>query len=406
MNLYKKFPRLSLLLKVKDIGFKKALKNFKAYEKIKDSDLFDEKEYLKKYKEIDKKYIDPLTHYLSFGYFEGKKTKKIKKLEIYLKKKKDYIKSELNPLVYLTLYEKNTYITKNYDSLKTTLKGKNGYLFLVNDTNKELRQHFDDYYINKFKSKQFRDNFLFKTKVFEKNNIDSFFFIVPDKSIVCKKYLPFHINKIKRNYDSINDLFPDFSEDLACANYFKHDSHMNFSGGKLLCFKYLNFINNNFKKEDFDKLIRENTSSIKSFREFDLLSDENWSYSDGEKYDYNNVSNIFDTIKPNFIINKTEEIPEKFKFCKERISYHFKNENPYTNLKCLIFNDSAARFIQDYIALYFKETFFYWDHGTLDENMINWFKPDLIIEIRIERFLENLPYPEWVTKKKILNFEN
>ena len=70
----------------------------------------------------------------------------------------------------------------------------------------------------------------------------------------------------------------------------------------------------------------------------------------------------------------------------------FKNENSYTNLKCLIFNDSVARFIQDYIALYFKETFFYWDHSTLDENMINWFKPDLIIEIRIERFLENLPY--------------
>ena len=47
--------------------------------------------------------------------------------------------------------------------------------------------------------------------------------------------------------------------------------------------------------------------------------------------------------------------------------------------------------------------FLFWDHGNMDKELIEWYKPDLILEIRIERFIEKLPTPQWVINKESID---
>lgn len=69
----------------------------------------------------------------------------------------------------------------NYKNLKLTLKGKDGYLFLVNDSNKEINQHFDNSHKSVFDKDKFLKNFNSKKVFCSERNIKYFFFIVPDK---------------------------------------------------------------------------------------------------------------------------------------------------------------------------------------------------------------------------------
>ncbi len=102
----------------------------------------------------------------------------------------------------------------DFSHLKQTLKGKDGYLFLINDSNNEIRQHFDQSYVNNFYPTFFIEKFNDKEEYCKDKNIKHYFFIVPDKSVVCREFLPFDIKIIKRNYDLVKHLIPDFSEKL------------------------------------------------------------------------------------------------------------------------------------------------------------------------------------------------
>ena len=44
--------------------------------------------------------------------------------------------------------------------------------------------------------------------------------------------------------------------------------------------------------------------------------------------------------------------------------------------------------------------FIYWDHATVNDSLINHINPDIILEIRMERFIEDLITPKWVSNKK------
>lgn len=89
-----------------------------------------------------------------------------------------------------------------------------------------------------------------------------------------------------------------------------------------------------------------------------------------------------------------------------RKSVYYKNDESYSNLKVLIFGDSTFKLYAPYISLYFKELFFYWDHGLFNKSLINWFKPDLILEIRMERFIENINAPNWILNKEEISFSS
>lgn len=87
-------------LKRSRFDFKKAKKYKKEYSKIMKAGLFDKNFYLKSYPHIKKSGMDPLIHYLFYGYSEGKSPNNTFDNSAYLKKYPEIEENGLNPLIY------------------------------------------------------------------------------------------------------------------------------------------------------------------------------------------------------------------------------------------------------------------------------------------------------------------
>lgn len=287
----------------------------------------------------------------------------------------------------------------NISKLKLSLEGLNGFYFLINDTNEELKQHFDKNYESNFNLNQFYDDLKYKLEFFNNLGIIYYYFAVPDKSIVCRDSLPFNHDNVSRNIDKIPN-FIDFSSKLTEADYFKLDSHINYLGGKKLTYHLLNFIDDSLTLEKYNELLT-NSKKISITHNYDLLSERNWSYSEEKKLSLKQSEECIIPIPLNFI-NGISEIPVEFNFSGVRRTELFKNDGSFSELRALIFRDSSTNILKWFLSFYFKEILFYWDHGDLNKDVINYFKPDIIIELRTERLLENIPTPNWVKNREKL----
>ena len=118
------------------------------------------------------------------------------------------------------------------------------------------------------------------------------------------------------------------------------------------------------------------------------IDPQNWSYSEDEMLEYKDEKTIFFNSKK--ILNMNEKIPEKFRFNSKREAEYLFNENGFKNLKILIFRDSSTSYLKNFMQLYCKELLCYWDHWSFNKELIEWYKLDIIIEIRTERLLENM----------------
>ena len=83
-----------------------SVKYEKICEAVVDSKLFDEGYYLEEYPDIKKFRLDPLLHYILFGYKEGKLPSIKFDGNYYLNLYKDVKKSNFNPLIHYILYGK------------------------------------------------------------------------------------------------------------------------------------------------------------------------------------------------------------------------------------------------------------------------------------------------------------
>lgn len=414
----KMFPQLYILFTRKNKGIKNVLINIKGYKSIKKNYLFDINYYLTNNPDVKSSDMDPLIHYIYHGFNESRQPNPTFDGNYYLSTYGDVKNSGFNPLVHYSLYgikegrkpQKEVEVSGNrvededksaipdYTHLKKTLKGKNGYLFLINDSNNEIRQHFDELYINNFNASIFIENLNLKKGVITKNKSLYYCFVVPDKSVVCKEFLPFEIKQVKRNVENeiIITLIPDFIENLDSSYYFKSDSHINYLGGKELAYCYLNYIDENFSRNDFSKLFNQqiivNTSEYDGDLTLENEWSNNWSYTEEEKKDYQNEKI---TILTNKYLIKLKDIPEEFKFVGIRETEYYENPESWTDLRVLVLRDSSTNLIKDVLSIYFREILLYWDHGIFygfNKEIIKWYKPDIVLDIRTERLLENMFY--------------
>ncbi len=100
-KLVNKSPYAYILAKSRSINM------IKSYKSIKDQNLFDEEFYLSKYPKVKKSGMDPLIHYLFYGYLEGKKPFKDFDGGFY----SYHYNVEINPLIHYALIGKD----KGYD---------------------------------------------------------------------------------------------------------------------------------------------------------------------------------------------------------------------------------------------------------------------------------------------------
>ena len=74
------------------------------YKTIKKSGLFDEKYYLKTYEDVRNSDIDPIKHYIKYGWKEGRNPSESFDTNFYLESYPDVRSAGLNPLVHFIRY--------------------------------------------------------------------------------------------------------------------------------------------------------------------------------------------------------------------------------------------------------------------------------------------------------------
>jgi len=99
-----KFPSFYILFNSNTNGIKSALTTIKGYNTIKKNNLFDYGYYLTNNPDVRLLGMDPLIHYLCYGFKEGRKPDPNFDGNYYLQSYDDVINSNLNPLVHYCLY--------------------------------------------------------------------------------------------------------------------------------------------------------------------------------------------------------------------------------------------------------------------------------------------------------------
>ena len=282
---------------------------------------------------------------------------------------------------------------ENYKNIKgKSLIGKNNMLFLINDTNDELMIHYDSSYKTNFNKTIFFNQCEQKINISEKYGAKYIFFISPDKSVVCGKNLPFETNICNRiDIDFIKtikccyDLYE--NSNLTIDDYFNSDSHVNFNGAKKIVSNLLKIV---FPSIIINFDIIEETFVIYN-RLGDLADPINYKYEEPQPNIF--IDNVKQILLGAHIQDKSSSLPFKFKFIYSRQSVYHINNQPMIDKKILYFCDSTTfSFLSVYLSSIFKESLYYWDHWFFNEEIIDYFKPDYIFEIRTERLLNTVEY--------------
>ncbi len=289
--------------------------------------------------------------------------------------------------------EKSTIYDCNFEGLKKSLKGKNNTFFLINDSNNEILQHYDINYQTRFNPDNFIKSIESKKEYVENLNKTYNIFVVPDKSIILRKYLPFETTEPERHVNHLKDYLYDLNEIITEEDVLKNDTHISESSSPKITSYILSKVYDKpeeyFKKELESKIVHVNYK-----HNGDLFNESNWSYKkDNYYYENKFTPSSKIEVKSDYEEISLEKIPEEFRYMSKRQSYYYVNENAILDKKALILHDSTTvKLMKTFIAAY-KEVFFYWDHWFFNKELIDWFNPDDIIEIRTERFLENALTP-------------
>jgi hypothetical protein len=260
-----------------------------------------------------------------------------------------------------------------------------------------LKSELDQHYLNNIKNENILlDNFNYYFNSIKKTNIDFFMFVVPDKSIICADNIPESYdthnmyrfaNIIKNSTDKLNfiDLYDKC--ELLPSDYYITDTHSNNKGALKIVKQIMkNFIQDNNKINEIDNFLK--TDIIHNFRG-DLTNNINLKNQqliiDLKLYeDRENIINI----NFNDYTDKLKDIDIKYRFCYSRPSKYVNNKNATIKKKILLYGDStASNLIFELLSFYFEETFFYWNHYFINNDLIKMLNPDIIIDIRTERFL-------------------
>jgi len=304
----------------------------------------------------------------------------------------------------LTTSEKISFSNKH--KIHKTLIGKSGYLFLQNDSGKELLIHDENLCTVKTNSLNRYEKYL-----------DKFLLTVfPNKSLKYKDFLPDGFEmKFRPGFNIYNEYFKgkiiDGLEILKYIDntFYKTDTHINLNGAYVIYCEFVKEINTKFNINVNVKNITILKDLVKDLNELNIgIGDLTWEqnlgnqtldYKDDIYYYSNDFTEIYlkyticldDKLrllltKDGEIIDETNEYIGKivdWNVISKYIIYNKSIGKP--KYKCLIFYDS---FLLSTLGLYlelFEEV--YLSKSTFCEKIIELIKPDYIFEFRVERFL-------------------
>jgi hypothetical protein len=226
-----------------------------------------------------------------------------------------------------------------YEGLKRkTLVGKEGYLFLQNDSARELEVH--------------NYNLCLVSKLFYENDINKNYFLVvfPNKSFLFKEYLPVGYNlKYRPAFNKYATFLKDHVLDgyevlfNETETYYKTDTHINLKGAYLVYCAFIDKINKlfslNVPKLKIN-LVKEYVESLTILNKG--LGDLTWTENAGDSLCASNVCDVFyssndiDEIYCKYIIHlKSDDYKIRF-FSYEFLSY-FLSLTSFVNISRVYF---------------------------------------------------------------------
>ena len=281
-----------------------------------------------------------------------------------------------------------------------TLIGKNNYLFLINDSCKELEVHCNNLnLVNKHNLSRY--------------NLNNFLLIViPNKSLIYKDYLPEeYIVKYRTGLQSYIEYFGEKLIDTyhtlnnETDTYYKTDSHINMKGSYLVYKYFINKINEiynlNVTPREVNILSKECVLTNLKHGLGDLL----WKTNLGDQNINDNKDVFYYSEDVNYIyynhkINKDDSLRILNKDLKDinhenegsLISWEILSNNilykknvSKNKTKVLIFYDSFLISLLDLYLELFEEVYMIKD--IYNNRFINAINPDFVFEFRVERFL-------------------
>lgn len=317
----------------------------------------------------------------------------------------DYLINDNEFKIYNTIEQQYDYINK-WNNRYKTLIGKDGYLFLQNDSGKELKIHNENLCLVK-------ENFINRYNSYKNKFLLTIF---PNKSLLYKDYLPDGFNMIYR--PSFNIYNKHFNNNIIDGydilknvedTFYKTDTHINLKGAYIIYCSFIEKIKDIFNITIEQKNISIHKKIIASLNELGLgIGDLTWSQNLGSQhlnsledvYFYSNdfaeiylkyKISIDDPIRVLVIENKTliDKTNEQIDFILnwDSLSKHilYKKNKDKPKYKCLIFYDS---FLLSTLGLYlelFEEI--YLSKSMFTKEIIDVINPDYIFEFRVERFL-------------------
>lgn len=285
--------------------------------------------------------------------------------------------------------------------MKKTLIGKDNYLFLINDTCRELEVHTNNIVLIKDPRLAHYKKYMNKL----------FMVIYPNKCLVHKQFLP---DEYELKYRPGLDIYKSvFNEQLLDCyeflenqidTYYKTDTHINLKGNYLVYIKFIEKINNifnlnlqaeNINIEFKNCILKTIPKGIGDLTWPQNLGDQILDNIDDTYYYSNNILDFYIT----YVIkneNNIRFLDYKLKdntLILENETAHWNNVSKYIiykkndkkNHKVVIFYDS---FLLSILPLYFnlfQEV--YLAKCVYNTQLIELINPDYIFEFRVERFL-------------------
>ena len=173
-------------------------------------------------------------------------------------------------------------------------------------------------------------------------------------------------------------------------DYQYDDTHVSEKSAVKIVSHILNRLHPELSVEQYSKDL-DSRLAIEEYESFgDLLFPVNWQY--GREHPV--FKKYYASVKQRYIPKDSDKIVEKklpreFEKMGSRESIYYLNKNSITDKKAIILRDSTTDKLIHVLSAYYREIIFYWDHYYFDKNLIEYFNPDDVIEIRTERFIAN-----------------
>lgn len=303
-----------------------------------------------------------------------------------------------------------SFSTTHADSARTqrldlALVGKNGWLFLCNDSNDAIGQYTGDIRFNHDQLDKYVNQYSTFQQLCNEKGIYYLLTIAPGKEYIYPEYLPDSVralNDLTISDEFIENVTPvlnnkivNFKNTLLGSKHlgplcYKSDSHWNYLGAKLAAEEIICSLRSQFPQlPTFEEMGFKLILNEESFG--DLSNKNRLDYSNGHYVDATCTNR--DTTKQVCAIGvdyeKTAiELTEHsyVNLSKTRPTRLFKKSN-HTNLpRAIILRDSYADWLLPFLSECFFESLFIWGRS-VPPSVIETFKPDLIIEEVVDRFL-------------------